>query len=302
MAYEMPTQVADSNAAPSDTKVNGHRHDLPAIAMGAVYTASARLQPGPRPQAVAAAVVPGTRFHSARDQVDILSHRNACLERKVAELAHQEMQARYLALHDSLTGLPNRRLLEDRFHQAIAGATRQRKPLALLLLDLDGFKWVNDKLGHAIGDRLLVSVVRRLTAGIRGVDTACRYGGDEFVLLLPEIDRVETAADVAAKIRVRLGMPYLTSGYRINISVSIGSAVYPFDGRNYQELLTYADGAMYRSKNSTAPSGMSILMPHAHDALFEADTQDPISDTDPNQLGGSSFFDQDTTCAAAGQP
>lgn len=294
MAYKMP-------AFDTDLPANGHRHDLPAINMGALHTATPRLQRGPSPQAVAAAVVPGTRFHSARDQVDILTHRNACLERKVAQLAHQEMQARYLALHDSLTGLPNRRLLEDRFRQAIAGATRHRKPLALLLLDVDGFKWVNDKLGHAIGDRFLVSMVRRLTAGIRGVDTACRYGGDEFVLLLPEIDRPETAADVAAKIRARLGIPYLISGYRISISVSVGAAVYPFDGRNYEELLNYADGAMYRSKNSSMPCGMSILMPHACDALFETHAQDFVSDTDANQSGGSSFFDQDMTCAMEGQ-
>ncbi len=299
MAYEMP---AFDTVAPVKSKTNGNRHDLPAIDMGTVHTTTARLRRGPSPQAVAAAAVPGTRFHSARDQVDILTHRNACLERRVAQLAHQEMQARYLALHDSLTGLPNRRLLKDRFRQAIAGATRHRKPLALLLLDVDGFKWVNDKLGHAIGDRFLVSMVRRLTAGIRGVDTACRYGGDEFVLLLPEIDRPETAADVATKIRDRLGIPYLISGYHISISVSIGAAVYPFDGRNYEELLNYADGAMYRSKNSSMPHGMSILMPHAHDALFETETQDLISDTDTSRLGDCSFFDQDTTRPMEGQP
>ncbi len=287
MAYEMP---AFDTVVPAGNKVNGHRHDLPAIDMGTLHTATARLRPAPSTQAVAAAVVPGMRFHSARDQVDMLTHRNACLERRVAQLAHQEMQARYLALHDSLTGLPNRRLLEDRFRQAIAGATRHRKPLALLLLDVDGFKWVNDKLGHAIGDRFLVSMVRRLTAGIRVGDTACRYGGDEFVLLLPEIDRPETAADVAAKIRDRLGIPYLISGYRVSISVSVGAAVYPFDGRNYEELLHYADDAMYRSKNSSTVSAMSILMPHACDALFETDTRDRVSDIN-NRSCDSSFFD-----------
>ncbi len=296
MAYDMPTF---DPVVPTQTKTNGNRHDLPAIDMGTVRTAAARLRRGPSPQAVAAAMVPGTRFHSARDQVDILTHRNACLERKVAELAHQEMQARYLALHDSLTGLPNRRLLEDRFGQAIAGATRHRKPLALLLLDVDGFKWVNDKLGHAIGDTLLVSMVQRLTAGIRVGDTACRYGGDEFVLLLPEIDRPETAADVAAKIRVRLAIPYFTSGYRIHISVSVGAAVYPADGRNYEELLHNADRAMYRSKSAVRET--SILMPHHRDGLFEADIQDAISALDATRLADSSFF-QDTTRPAEGQP
>lgn len=295
MAYEMPTlDNADTDASPSESKANGHRHDLPAINMGAVYAATARLQPGPDPLAVATTVVNGTQFHSARQQIDILTHRNACLERKLAELAQQEMQARYLALHDSLTGLPNRRLLEDRFRQAIAQAIRHRKPLAVLLLDVDGFKWVNDKLGHAIGDKLLKSLVQRLTAGIRSVDTACRYGGDEFVLLLPEIDHPETAAEVAAKIHTRLALPYFTSGYRIHVSVSVGAAVYPFDGRTYEELMSYADSAMYRNKNTSEARGMSILMPTSRDTRLETDMQMPVDDADASRLDNPSFFAHNT--------
>ena len=295
MAYEMPTlDTADTDATPPKNKVNGHRHDLPAMNMGAVYAATARLQPGPDPLTVAATVANSTRFHGARQQIDILTQRNACLEQKLAELAQQEMQARYLALHDSLTGLPNRRLLEDRFHQAIAQAIRHRKPLALLLLDVDGFKWVNDKLGHTIGDKLLKSLVQRLTAGIRSADTACRYGGDEFVLLLPEIDRPETGADVAAKVNTRLAIPYFTSGYRIHVSVSVGTAVYPFDGRTYEELMSYADSAMYRNKSKAAARGMSILMPIGRDTRLETDTQMPMDEADASRLDNPSFFAHST--------
>lgn len=295
MAYEMPIlDIADTDAAPSETKVNGHRHDLPAISMGAVYATPALLQPGPDPLAVATVVANSTRFHSARQQIDILTQRNACLERKLAALTQQEMQARYLALHDSLTGLPNRRLLKDRFRQAIAGAMRHRKPLALLLLDVNGFKWVNDKLGHAVGDRLLVSMVQRLTAGIRGGDTACRYGGDEFVLLLSEIDHREAAANVAGKVGTCLAAPYLAGGYRIQMSVSIGAAVYPFDGHTYEALMVYADKAMYRQKNTAGAQRTSILMPLAGDTHLDADTQKAMGGADVIRLDGTSFFDQDT--------
>lgn len=292
MAYDMPiVATPNTDAAPSESKANGHRHDLPAINMGAVYAATPQLQPGPDPQAVAAAMADCTRFHSARHHIDILTHRNACLEQKLAALTQQEMQTRYQALHDFLTGLPNRRLLEDRFQQAIAQATRHCRSLALLLLDVDGFKWVNDRLGHAIGDRLLKSLVRRLTAGIRSADTACRYGGDEFVLLLPEIDHPETATEVAAKVNTRLALPYFTSGYRIHISVSVGTAVYPFDGHTYEELMSHADGAMYRNKSRIAARGMSILMPLGHDV---SGPDMPMGETDVSQFGDPSFFARHT--------
>lgn len=291
MAYDMPTF---DTIVPPANKINGHRHDLPAINGGTLYGSAARLQPGPDPTAIAATVKPGTQFHSARDQIDILTHRNACLERKLAELAQQEMQARYLALHDTLTGLPNRRLLQDRFRQAIAGAMRHRKPLALLLLDVDGFKWVNDKLGHAVGDRLLVAMVQRLTHGIRAGDTACRYGGDEFVLLLSEIDHREAAANVAGKVGTCLAAPYFAGGYRIQISVSVGAAVYPFDGHTYATLMAYADKAMYHKKNTAGAQRTSILMPLAGDTHLHTDARMAMGGADVVRLDGSSFFDHDT--------
>ena len=120
------------------------------------------------------------------------------------QLAQAVAQARRFSHYDQLTGLPNRTLLLDRFNQAAARAARQRKQVALLFLDLDGFKSINDMLGHAAGDRLLQQVAARLTASIRTSDTACRYGGDEFVVLLPELECGESAVAACEKIRAHL--------------------------------------------------------------------------------------------------
>ena len=112
--------------------------------------------------------------------------------------------------HDELTGLPNRRLLRDRLNQMAQGA-RQHKQVVLLLLDLDGLETINDQLGHAAGDKVLQAVAERLSASIRAADTACRYGGDEFVIMLPEVDQPGLAGAVAAKVRARLSEGAITS-------------------------------------------------------------------------------------------
>jgi diguanylate cyclase (GGDEF)-like protein len=183
-------------------------------------------------------------------QIEILAERNASLQHELAELARKEAQARHLAYHDGLTGLPNRSLLQDRFHQAMSQAERHHKPLALLMIDLDEFKRVNDKLGHASGDKLLQSVALRLTTGIRGADTACRYGGDEFAIMLPEIDSPNIAAALAVEIGARLSEPYIIDGHKIHTAVSVGVAVYPGDGRTFDDLMKQADIAMYRAKGT----------------------------------------------------
>jgi diguanylate cyclase (GGDEF)-like protein len=183
-------------------------------------------------------------------QIEILAERNASLQHELAELARKEARARHLAYHDGLTGLPNRSLLQDRFHQAMSQAERHHKPLALLMIDLDEFKRVNDKLGHASGDKLLQSVALRLTTGIRGADTACRYGGDEFAIMLPEIDSPNIAAALAVEIGARLSEPYIIDGHKIHTAVSVGVAVYPGDGRTFDDLMKQADIAMYRAKGT----------------------------------------------------
>jgi diguanylate cyclase len=191
---------------------------------------------------------------ATRQQIARLRDANAWL-REFAEQREQEVRkARHFAYHDELTGLPNRALLADRLNQALVRAKRQDVPLALLLLDLDGFKHVNDRLGHGAGDQLLRQVAARLLSCIRGSDTACRYGGDEFVLLLPEVDGVEQASQVADKIRARLAIPYVVAGYSITVTASVGVAVYPVDGLSKDALIERADVAMYLAKTARGSS------------------------------------------------
>jgi diguanylate cyclase len=192
-----------------------------------------------------------------QERIATLVKRDSLLEQRFLRLARKEAQVRHAAYHDDLTGLPNRSLLLDRFNQAVAQGARRGRPVALLFLDLDSFKRVNDTLGHAAGDELLQQVAGRLTACIRAGDTACRYGGDEFVIMLPEIDGADSAATVAEKIRNRLAAPYAVGGGMIEVVASIGTAVYPVDGQSYGDLMQRADVGMYRAKaRSSAPPGV----------------------------------------------
>jgi diguanylate cyclase len=188
------------------------------------------------------------RLGAALRLADELRGQEALLKQNVALLTEAVVQARQFAYHDELTGLPNRRLLLDRFNQAIARAARQRKPVALLLLDLDGFKTVNDALGHVAGDSLLRQVAARLLACVRTSDTACRFGGDEFVVLLPELESPESAAAAVGKVRAHFAAPYLIGDTTVDVSTSIGMALYPVDGLTYEDLVRHSDVAMYRDK------------------------------------------------------
>lgn len=187
---------------------------------------------------------------AALRQIDALLTEGSLLRRKVLELSQAVAQARQFAHRDALTGLPDRRLLLERFDQAVALAARQHRQVALLFLDLDEFKIINDMLGHVAGDSVLQEVAARLAACIRTSDTACRYGGDEFVILLPEFEGQESAASVAEKIRARLAAPYVVDGAWVELTTSFGMAVYPVDGHEYRDLLKASDLAMYRDKAS----------------------------------------------------
>ncbi|MGB6449742.1 MAG: EAL domain-containing protein [Steroidobacteraceae bacterium] len=156
----------------------------------------------------------------------------------------------HLAQHDSLTDLPNRILLNDRLTQAMALAHRHQQRLALLFLDLDRFKDINDSLGHAIGDRLLQLVAERLLTCVRSSDTVSRQGGDEFVILLSEVARPEDAAIRAEKILLALSLPYRIDQQDLHLAASIGIVTYPDDGTEAQTLLKHADLAMYRAKDN----------------------------------------------------
>jgi diguanylate cyclase (GGDEF)-like protein/PAS domain S-box-containing protein len=173
-------------------------------------------------------------------------------ERKLAENALREQQSRlnYMAFHDSLTALPNRSLFYDRINHGLARARRSNSKLALMLLDIDRFKIVNDSLGHDAGDILLKAIAMRLNEGVRDMDTVARLGGDEFVVVLEGIHDVDDVVFVANKLLVTLSRPLEISGHDISITVSIGVSIFPDDGADTDELLKNADIAMYKAKEA----------------------------------------------------
>jgi diguanylate cyclase (GGDEF)-like protein len=154
----------------------------------------------------------------------------------------------YLAQHDFLTELPNRMLLNDRLTQAIASAHRHGTSLALLFVDVDHFKRINDNLGHTIGDQLLKSVAQRLVACVRHSDTVSRQGGDEFLVLLSEVSRAHDAAVSADKILAALSVPHRIEHQDVHITVSVGTGVYPQDGTDAETLMKNADTALLYAK------------------------------------------------------
>ncbi|MGA2929176.1 MAG: GGDEF domain-containing protein [Solirubrobacteraceae bacterium] len=159
-----------------------------------------------------------------------------------------ERNLRRLAYTDPLTGLPNRTLFYDRLGQALVMSTRHNAPLAVLYVDLDGFKAINDSFGHEVGDKLLAAVAVALRGCLRGQDTLARLGGDEFAVLLPEIADPQHTALVAEKLLAALRDLQLAPGERLTAGASIGVALFPRDGRDVTHLLRSADKAMYRAK------------------------------------------------------
>ena len=191
------------------------------------------------------------------DHVTMLQQANAHLVIATIEaqkLAEQVQMAKdqldHLAHHDALTDLPNRMLLQDRLNQAIELARRQGRQLAVMFMDLDRFKHINDSLGHPVGDQLLQSVAQRLLACVRHSDTISRQGGDEFVLLLSFIEHAEDAALSAQKMLASISQPHHIEGHDLHINVSIGISIYPDDGRDAETLIKCADTAMYHAKES----------------------------------------------------
>ena len=159
-------------------------------------------------------------------------------------------QMNHSAQHDALTGLPNRLLLNDRVGQAIAFAKRHEHQVAVLFLDLDGFKHINDSLGHPIGDKLLQSLAKRLVDCVRAADTVSRQGGDEFVVLLPEILRLEDAAAMSRRLLQAVAEAHSIEQHDLHITASIGVSIYPDDGRDAEALIKNADTAMYQAKEN----------------------------------------------------
>lgn len=167
----------------------------------------------------------------------------------ITERKSAEKQVEFLAYHDALTRLPNRLLLQDRFEQAKAYASRANSKVALLFIDLDNFKSINDTLGHAVGDALLRQIAARLGACVRETDTICRQGGDEFLILLPDLIQADDTAPVLVKVMEQVQIPFRAEGHDISTSISMGVALYPDDGVNFDVLLKKADMAMYKAKD-----------------------------------------------------
>lgn len=188
-----------------------------------------------------------TRGNAVLDQ-DGVAQRVLGLSQDITERKSAEEQVRFIAHHDALTGLPNRALLRDRLQLAINRARRERTRLALLFIDLDHFKHINDTLGHEVGDALLVSVARRLQTSVRDTDTICRQGGDEFIVALPGVRDSNEVAHITGKVLDAISQPMQLLGHEIQLTCSIGVSLYPDDGTHIDELLRHADTAMYHVK------------------------------------------------------
>ncbi|MDX9885781.1 diguanylate cyclase domain-containing protein [Thauera sp.] len=194
-----------------------------------------------------------------KDEIGALARRFAELRTQIAlqvgELEQRRRELEHLAQHDALTDLPNRALFDDRMSVALAAARRDDSQFALLFIDLDRFKPINDRLGHAAGDRVLKDVAERIRRNIRESDTAARIGGDEFVVLLRSIESHEDAARVAQKVREAIDQPFELEACSLTVSASIGLAIYPVDGLDAAALSRHADAAMYRAKDAGKTTG-----------------------------------------------
>ena len=178
------------------------------------------------------------------------AHLESKTRRHNEQLEQANAQLQHVATHDSLTGLPNRLLLADRLDQAIAQAERREKRFAVMVMDLDRFKSINDSLGHLCGDELLKEAGRRLASRLRRTDTLARLAGDEFVILINEIGGLHDAESVASGVLADIGRPVALAGLDVHVSASIGISVYPDDGIDAETLLQHADAAMYHAKKN----------------------------------------------------
>jgi diguanylate cyclase (GGDEF)-like protein/PAS domain S-box-containing protein len=198
----------------------------------------------------------GNPVRAASGEVD----RVIVVSRDVTERASIEEQMRYLAHHDSLTGLPNRLLMRDRFEQALHRAHRDQHLAAILFVDLDDFKNVNDRYGHTVGDWLLGEVALRLKRTLRETDSVGRHGGDEFIVLLEDLAERTHVAAMADKMLGVFVQPFVLENHTVKISASIGVSLYPDDAHNIEDLLKAADIAMYRVK-AAGKTGYQFFSP-----------------------------------------
>ncbi|MHB8724058.1 MAG: sensor domain-containing protein [Casimicrobiaceae bacterium] len=185
-----------------------------------------------------------------RERTQELAAANTKLKSEINERRQAEGRARHLSLHDALTGLPNRRLLHDRLAQLLAQARREGWSVAVMFIDLDRFKTINDSFGHATGDAVLREMAARLTESLRESDTVSRVGGDEFVLVLPHIQAISVVSEIASKLMAKLSVPCTVGGRELHVTTSIGISIFPDDGDDAHRLLSHADAAMYHAKET----------------------------------------------------
>lgn len=203
---------------------------------------------------------------------------NAELTHEVAERKRMELELRYMATHDALTGLPSRSFFHDSLEQAIAAARRTNSRTAVMFLDLDSFKQVNDTLGHDIGDLLLVEIAHRLRESVRETDTVARMGGDEFMFVLPGLSAPGEAAAIARKVIESINREMSVGGHTLRVTGSIGISIFPDDGDSVQTLMRRADTAMFRSKER-GRNRFSFFEARREDALTAPETP-PRSERD----------------------
>ncbi len=187
------------------------------------------------------------RINTVRNEHDRLTHFVIVIT-DIAERKAEEEYLRHIAHHDALTNLPNRVLFHTKLEQAIVHAQRSDDIFAILFLDLDNFKPVNDQFGHDVGDKLLQEVAKRLSSGIRQMDTITRLGGDEFVILLEHLANTHRIGQLIPQISQAICAPYTINGHQIHIGVSVGLAIYPENGTDAKSLINHADQAMYSMK------------------------------------------------------
>jgi diguanylate cyclase (GGDEF)-like protein len=218
---------------------------------------------------------------NAHQELEVLRSTNARLLRELAVLQQREAQAQRLADRDALTGLYNRRRMLELLDTVITEATQHWQCVGLLFIDLNGFKGVNDEYGHAAGDKILIATAMRIAARVRVGDFVCRYGGDEFVVILPNVPDAAAVTRVADTIRERVALPYWIQGNEQHLTAAIGESMYPHDGSSAEDLLHHADQAMYRLKARLARPMVSLgSMPYPRPSRRRSDASASGADGD----------------------
>jgi diguanylate cyclase (GGDEF)-like protein len=224
--------------------------------------------------------LPQSPIDEAREMAALRSA-NARLRREVAMLKEREAQAQRLADRDGLTGLYSRRRMVELLESAIEDAKQRWQCVGLLFIDLNGFKCINDEYGHAAGDKILTTVAGRISARVRTADFVCRYGGDEFVVILPSVPDAAAVTRVADTIRERVALPYWIDGQEQHLTAAIGESMYPLDAEHADELLHRADQAMYRLKARLERPMVSLgFMPQPRPSRRRYDRTNPGTDGD----------------------